>query len=198
MLRFPFLLSLSLLTGGCASVAGFNGLALDDDDGVYVSVPAVRQSQHHACGAASLAAVAAHWGVSLAEFKSRHPHLPDDTTGKDLQLLAEDLGLRAFVYQGSFDDLRDNLGKGRPLIVMLPKPLLPSGGLIAAMLLNAWNQVGFRPPHWVIVTGFLGEREVIVHDPASGPLLIKQENFRKWWAEMDNLCVLVAAPSTHR
>jgi ABC-type bacteriocin/lantibiotic exporter with double-glycine peptidase domain len=189
----PFLLLPVLLLGGCASVAPFKGLTFREDSTFVNGVPPVQQDKTHACGPACVAAVAAHWGVALATFKSSHPFLPDDASGQDLQTLAEKLGLQAFAYRGSIDDLHDNLSKGRPLIVMIPKPIIGGSGLVTKPLLNFWNDYGPRPPHWVVAVGFVKNQKVIINDPASGPLIVNQTTFEKWWAKNDNLCVLIAA-----
>lgn len=148
-LRYCWLLLPSFWLGGCASVTTFRGIALDDES-VYLSgLPPIKQDEHYACGAACVAAVAAYWNVSPAEFRAKHPQLPTDATGRDLQVLAEGLGLQAFAYRGSMDDLAENLRKGRPLIVMIPQPLPPSGEWTAALVLNAWNQrAPGRPIGW--------------------------------------------------
>jgi predicted double-glycine peptidase len=156
-------------------------------------VPPVRQDNEYACGPACVAAVAAHCGIALTDFASGHPQLAGDATGRDLQTLAEELGLQAFVYRGSMNDLQENLMKGRPLIVMIPKPVMEPRGWIATPIVNLWNEFGRRPAHWVVVVGFVEGSQVILHDPASGPLVVKQETFRNWWAKKDNLCVLIAA-----
>jgi len=182
----------AFLLGGCASVTPFRGFTLNDDSTYVSSVPPVRQDKNHACGAACVAAVAAHWGVDLATFRSNHPLLPDDATGQDLQELARQTGLQAFAYRGSIDDLQENLSKGRPLIVMIPKPLIGGNGLVTTPLLNLWNDYGPRPPHWVVAVGFIKDQQIIIHDPASGPLVVDQPTFAKWWAKNDNLCVLIA------
>ena len=96
----------------------------------------------------------------------------------DLQQLAEHLGLQAFAYRGSMEDLRDNLQKGRPLIVLISQPVLPTGGLTGVSLINAWNQWGKKPAHWVVVIGFTKDKAVILHDPESGPMEVKPEIFR--------------------
>jgi predicted double-glycine peptidase len=153
----------------------------------------IRQDEHYACGAACVAAVAAYWNVSPAEFRAKHPQMPADATGRDLQVLAEGLGLQAFAYRGSMDDLAENLRKGRPLIVMIPQPLLPNGELTASLLLNAWNQWGPKPAHWVVVVGITKNKAVIIHDPYSGPLVVKPEAFQAWWAKKGNLTVLITA-----
>jgi ABC-type bacteriocin/lantibiotic exporter with double-glycine peptidase domain len=182
-----------LLLGGCASVGAFKGFTLDDQ-GVYVSgLPPIIQGEHYTCGAACVAAVAAYWNVSPAQFRAKYPQVPADTTGQDLQMLAEGLGLQAFAYSGSMDDLRSNLGKGRPMIVMIPQPLVQDGEWAAGLVFNAWNRWGPRPAHWVMVVGFTKNRAVIIHDPYSGPLVVKPEAFQKWWAEKGNLTVLITA-----
>jgi predicted double-glycine peptidase len=189
-----FLLIACLLTGGCASVGQFKGLTLDSDSTYVSGVTPIRQDKNYACGAACVAAVAAHWGVSLADFKARHPSLPADSTGHELQKLAEGLGLQAVVYRGSMEDLQQNLSDGRPLIVMIPMPLIAKGGLTTDVLFNVWNEVGPRPSHWVVVVGSVKNKRMIIADPASGPLTVRQDEFQKWWAQKNNLCVLIAGP----
>jgi predicted double-glycine peptidase len=183
------------LLGGCSSVTPFTGLPLDKE-GLYVSgVTPVRQDKMYSCGPACVAAVGTHWGVGLDQFKSAASSLPKDTTGRDLQSLAEKMGLQAFVYKGSMDDLRRNLGSGRPVITMVPMPLLPKGDLVTEELLALWNELGPRPAHWVVVVGMVGENWVILDDPASGPLAVKADRFEKGWAAKDHLSVLIASPA---
>jgi len=190
-MRATWILLFALTLTGCASVGHFNGIGLNDD-AVYVSgVTPVLQDKSHACGPACVAAVSSYWGVSLEEFKVRQPQLPDDATGHDLQVLAEKLGLQAFAFRGSMEILRQNLASGRPLIVMLPFPMVPRGGLLTRLVLNAWNEIGPRPAHWVVVVGAIKDRQVIIDDPASGPLVVTEEKFADWWAQKDNLCVLI-------
>lgn len=184
------LLIVSLSLGGCASVSTFKGMAIDDD-GIFVcGLPPIKQDDHYACGAACAVAVATFWNVPLAEFREKHPIMTADMTGHDLQVLGEELGLRAFAYRCSMEDLQENLRKGRPMIVMIPQPLIPSGNLASALLFNAWNKWGCKPAHWVVVVGIDRNKNVIMHDPASGPLMMKAETFRLWWDEKNNLSVL--------
>jgi predicted double-glycine peptidase len=182
-----------VLLGGCSSVASFKGLPLNED-AVYVNgVTPIRQDHDFTCGPACLAAVATHWGVSPAQFKASATASPRDFTARDLQALAGRLGLQAFVYGGSMDDLRENLGKGRPVIAMISMPLPPQGDLITAEVLALWNEVGPRPAHWVVVVGMIGQKWVILDDPASGPLVVRADRFQKWWAQRDSVAVLVTA-----
>ncbi len=183
----------ALLLCGCTTVSSFRGLSLTDES-LYVSgLPPFRQNHDYACGPACVAAVAAYWGVGLPEFKAKCPTAPQDTTGPQLRSIAETLGLRALVFQGSWSDLQDNLRQGRPVIVMIPKPPDPAlrqVGLIGALALSVSEHVP-HPSHWVVVIGITGHQQVIVHDPAAGPLQLKAETFRGWWGQMNNLCVLI-------
>jgi predicted double-glycine peptidase len=43
----------------------------------------------------------------------------------------------------------------------------------------------------VVVIGLAGDQQVILHDPAAGPLQLKAERFQEWWRQMNNLCVLI-------
>lgn len=190
-----WLLGAVALLGGCASVTRFNGIALSDDALFVSDVAPIRQEKKHACGPACVAAVAAHWGITLAEFQAKIPQAPVDATGTDMLQMAQRLGLQAFAYRGSMDDLRQNLEKGRPVIVMIPMPMLARGGLVAGAVFNLWNELGPRPPHWVVVIGLVGKECVIINDPASGPLVVRQDRFQSWWTRNDHLCVLIAGPN---
>jgi predicted double-glycine peptidase len=165
-----------------------------NEDAVYVNgVTPIRQDHDFTCGPTCLAMVATHWGISPAQFKTRAGAAPRDFTARDLQGLAGGLGLQAFVYQGSMADLRENLGKGRPVIAMISMPLPPQGDLVAAEVLALWNEVGPRPAHWVVVVGTIGEKWVILDDPESGPLAVRADRFEKWWAQRDSVAVLVTS-----
>ena len=183
----------ALLMGGCTSVHSFRGLSLTGES-LYVSgLPPLRQNQDYACGPTCVAAVAAHWGVGLAEFKAKCPAAPPDTTGADLRAIAESLGLRGLVYQGSLADLQDNLRQGRPVIVMIPQPPNPAlrqAGWIGALALSVSEHVP-HPSHWVVVIGITADHQVIVHDPAAGPLQLEPAVFEKWWQRMNHLSVLI-------
>jgi len=194
----PLLLGLgaAIALSGCSSVVTFTGLPLNER-GVYVSgVTPVHQDKSVSCGPACLAAVGTHWGVTLERFKAMTAGAPQETTGRDLQTLAEKMGLRAFVYRGSMDDLRENLGKGRPVIAMVEMPLPPRGDFVTAQLLSLWNELASRPAHWVTVVGLVGDKWVVIDDPVSGPLAIKADRFRRLWEREDSASVLIVGENS--
>lgn len=188
-------LSLGMIClAGCTSVTAFRGLSIDKD-ALYVSgVAPLQQDSRYACGATCVAAVAAYWSVPLATFREKQPEMPRAATGADLEELAKRLGLQAFCYRSSLENLQQNLEKGRPLIVMISQPVLPEGGWVGTGLISAWNQWGRAPAHWVVVVGIDANQSVIVNDPESGPLTLKRAAFEKAWAKQSNLAVLLAAP----
>ena len=47
--------------------------------------------------------------------------------------------------------------------------------------------------HWVVAVGIAKNKAVIIHDPYSGPLVVKSETFQAWWAKKGDLAVLIAA-----
>ncbi|MBI2517471.1 MAG: hypothetical protein HYV95_11240 [Opitutae bacterium] len=192
------LLGAQLVLSGCSSVRVYRGFPLGGN-GIYLGgVPALRQDARYACGPACLAAVAAYWGVGLDAFRAQCPGFPREASGTELQSLAGKLGLQAFVFHGSEADLRANLQKGRPLIVMLPKPmdpLLPPGGPIGSVLRAAGEQLP-HPSHWVVVLGLTGDGDAILHDPDSGPLQMRKEHFLRDWAKKSHECVLVVPHSS--
>jgi ABC-type bacteriocin/lantibiotic exporter with double-glycine peptidase domain len=167
-----------------------------EQGGVYVSgVTPIREDSVYSCGPACVAAVATHWGVAPERFKAVETQSPAETTGAELRDLAVRLGLQAFSYEGSMDDLRENLSSGRPLIAMISLPLPPKADMVTNELLAVWNEVGPTPAHWVVVVGMVGDKWVIVDDPASGPLVLRTEWFQKAWAREGKMTVLVAAPA---
>lgn len=191
--RLGGLAGAALVLTGCASVTGFRGVAIEDEALYVAGVPLVRQDRDYACGAACVAAVASYWGQDLHAFRRHHPRLLIDATGAELQRVAESLGLRAFAYRGSMDDLLDNLRQGRPVIVMIPKPeLMPAAGLMRPVL-ELWNAVGLRAAHWVVAVGTIEGKGVILNDPASGALVVPRRTFERWWEQKDHLSVLIVA-----
>jgi ABC-type bacteriocin/lantibiotic exporter with double-glycine peptidase domain len=88
-------------------------------------------------------------------------------------------GYRVFTFQGTWNDLRQQLGEGRPLIVSLKA----SGP--------------FEPFHYVVVVGIDAERSfVYVNDPAQQKLLrISREGFESEWNPTRNW-TLLALPQT--
>jgi ABC-type bacteriocin/lantibiotic exporter with double-glycine peptidase domain len=93
-----------------------------------------------------------------------------------------DSGFREFAVRGEWNDLRQHLEHGRPLIVSIE----PGGRLSGSKV----------PLHYVVVTGIDWEQEaVFINDPARGKLLrIERQEFEKEW-EAARKWMLLAVPA---
>jgi ABC-type bacteriocin/lantibiotic exporter with double-glycine peptidase domain len=142
--------------------------------GVWLDVPFVRQEKD-GCGAASIAMVMQYWQIQQGE--SANPdsnaiqiqHLLYSAKARgiyasDMERYFREKGFWTFTIRGEWQDLKQHLDKGRPLIVALK----PAGG--------------GTPLHYVVVTG-LDQEVVMVNDPAQRKLL-KQDRpaFEREWS----------------
>ncbi len=140
---------------------------------IDLAVPFVPQDKD-TCGAAALAMVLGYWGrpVPHSEIASvlAEPELRG-IRGTRLADFARERGLFALAYEGDLAQLRDYVGKGRPLIV-------------------AWK-VGRGRFHDVVVVGF-DEGAVVVHDPAEGAARrVAARVFEERWAGASHWTLLV-------
>lgn len=170
------LVLLLCLTGGA--------LFAQSPPAIWVDVPFVKQEQN-GCGAASIAMVMQYWqtknpsavaeNIDPAQIQrnlySRRTH---GIAASDLRRYFEEHGFRTFVFSGAWQELREHLEKGRPLIVAL-KPA-HGGGVL----------------HYVVVAGMDSEQAlVLVNDPAQRKLLkCDRSNFEKEWSGTGNWTML--------
>jgi predicted double-glycine peptidase len=88
---------------------------------IIENVPFYPQEMYQ-CGPASLAGILNFWGITVlpeeiaAEIYSRSAR---GTLNLDMTLYAERKGLKANHYEGSFEDLKEKIDAGYPLIVMV-------------------------------------------------------------------------------
>jgi ABC-type bacteriocin/lantibiotic exporter with double-glycine peptidase domain len=157
-----------------------------DSPAVWLDVPFVKQEKD-GCGAASIAMVMQYW-------QARQGQPPNDASdpsqiqrtlysakargifASDVERYFQEQGFRTFTIRGEWEDLKQHLDKGRPLIVAL-KPT--SGGAL----------------HYVVVTG-LGPEMVMVNDPAQRKLLQEdRSSFEQEWSAAGKW-TLLALPQT--
>jgi ABC-type bacteriocin/lantibiotic exporter with double-glycine peptidase domain len=161
-----------------------------EPSGVWLDVPFVKQAKN-GCGAASIAMVMQFWQRQ----QGRSPDNASDAReiekalyssrahgiyASDLERYLRAQGFRAFAFEGTRDDLRQHLEKGRPLIVAL-------------------KLAGQAPLHYVVVVGLDPENQLIlVNDPAERKLLKREQaNFEKEWRGAGNWALL-AVPQAER
>ena len=151
--------------------------------GVWLDVPFVKQEKN-GCGAASIAMVMQYWqkqegraatdtADALYIQRALYSSEARGIYASDLERYLQQNGFQTFAFNGTVDDLRQHLQKGRPLIVAL-KP------------------GGSAPLHYVVVTGLDWERGlVMVNDPAVRKLLKQDRSrFATEWSAANNWTLL--------
>jgi ABC-type bacteriocin/lantibiotic exporter with double-glycine peptidase domain len=174
----------SLITLLC--IAG--SLWAADAPGVWLDVPFIQQEKN-GCGAASIAMVMQYWqhqqGQAPTADAEQIQRVLYSSKGhgiyaSDLESYFQQHGYRTFAFRGEWNDLKDHLQKGRPLIVALK----PSHG---------------APLHYVVVAGIdWRQNTVLANDPAERKLLKSDRAaFEKEWKAAGNWTLLaVPQPSS--
>ena len=147
-----------------------------DLPGVWLDVPFVKQEKD-GCGAASTAMVMQYWqreegnasgqGSDAIQIqRSLYSAKAHGIYASDMERYFREKGFRTFTIRGEWEDLKQHLDKGRPLIVALK----PAGGGVAL--------------HYVVVTGLDQEQHVVmVNDPAQRKLLkLDLPGFEREWS----------------
>src|SRR5262249_19161737 len=143
-------------TGSARTVTagGMAARARDPSWQIVEDVPFVPQRTMHDCGPAALAMVLAHFRVPAAPREPAELAQGDVRAGA-LRDAARARGLDAFVVAGTFEDLFSQVGRGRPVLVGLAKPMALTGGRALA--------------HYEVVIGLnRSRREILTLDPAVG------------------------------
>lgn len=159
--------------------------------GVWLDVPFVKQ-ERNGCGAASIAMVMQYWQKQQAAPEDaasdpsaiQHELYSGDARGiyaSDMERYFQQHGFRTFTFPGTWDDLRQHLEKGRPLIVAL-KPLPAETAL-----------------HYVVVAGLDWEHKTVLVNDAARRKLLKEDqpSFQKEWNAVGNW-TLLAVPQSQK
>jgi ABC-type bacteriocin/lantibiotic exporter with double-glycine peptidase domain len=151
--------------------------------GVWLDVPFVAQEKN-ACGAACIAMITQYWermhGAPVAaDAKQIRSQLYSSQAhgiyASDMEDYLKRHGFRTFAFRGEWNDLKEQLEKGRPLVVALSS--------------------GRRDRHYVVVVGLDWNRNMVLkNDPAERKLLKQgRADFEKAWQAAGNW-VLLALP----
>ncbi len=151
--------------------------------GLWIDAPFVAQTGRE-CGAANAAMLLRYWARKGFPVKGADAELEDlharlysrerrGTTGKSLERLLTDAGLRTFVFRGQYADLEKHLAAGRPLIVCVDPP---TGGTL----------------HYALAVGLDPETDtVLLNDPARKKLArYGREEFMASWGATGNWTLL--------
>lgn len=148
-------------------------------------VPFVPQRRDTDCGPAALAMVLAHFGVntSLEEVAALDPPDAVGVRAGALRDVARAKGLEAYIVEGTFNDLIDQLDRNRPVLVGLAKPI--TGGRALA--------------HYEVVIGIdRRDKKIVTLDPGRGLREDTLEGFGREWVPTGRVTLIVfprAAPA---
>lgn len=170
-----------LLSAAVAAVAQI-------DDAIWVDVPFVHQPAE-GCGAASIAMVMQYWAAQLktqagedsdvaAILQALYSRKAHGIEASAMQQYFEAHGFRVFAINGTWNDLQEQLRKGRPLIAAIRPP-------------------GQRQLHYVVIDGVdPAHAAVMMNDPGERKLLTEERaRFEKDWSATHNW-VLLAVPAS--
>ena len=157
----------------CGSLLGARVVLARDD---VLNVPFIAQKTNY-CGPAALAMLANYYGhpVTQDEIASAI-YLPDigGTLTSELTDYARRFHLWVRQYHGSFDDLREKLSAGVPLLVL--------------------GKFG-EQPHYFLVLGVDNFRQIVtVHSDARPRFEMRLEDFQRHWDRAGNWTLLVCPP----
>jgi ABC-type bacteriocin/lantibiotic exporter with double-glycine peptidase domain len=160
-----------------------------ETSGAWLDVPFVKQTEE-GCGSAAISMLLKYWsahGVALDADRADPAAIQEKLFSRkghgiyasDMERYLKELGFRTFGYLGEWNDLRQHIQKGRPLIISLQ----PKG-----------SNTRF---HYVVVVGMdWGHDALFVNDPARGKLLrLEREEFEKEWHATGNW-MLLAVPES--
>lgn len=156
--------------------------------GVMLDVPFIAQPKN-GCGAASIAMVMQYWERGSGGRRDERANVEaiqrklysreaKGIFASAMERYMREAGYRTFAIRGAWSDLRENLEKGRPLIV----GLAPEGP--------------HDPLHYVVVAGMDWENNwVFVNDPAQRKLLkMGRAEFEQQWAATQDWTLLAVPP----
>ena len=173
-------------------LTSFPGVTVRADPGAeagfWLDVPFVRQDKN-LCGAASVSMILQYWhNASPTGGSIEVPSFPDiaeglrsseskGVFGSQMKAYLASLRYQVFVFKGQWEDVKNHISKGRPLVVGLGN----RGAL----------------DHYVVVTGWNDpENVVLVNDPAQRKLLkLDRKNFQKSWEQTACWTLLALPPS---
>lgn len=157
-------------TAGCARVS-LDAIRADVVAGhgrLITTVPFIPQEEY-LCGPASLAMVLQYYGAPVGQNEiARELYLPSvrGTLNLDLEFYARRRGFQARSFSGTLDRIKDELQRGRPLIV--------------------FQDLGFATypvPHFAVLVGYDDRAEaVVLHSGTTPYRVVSYAEFERTWA----------------
>lgn len=153
------------------------------NSGQWLDVPFIKQEKD-GCGAASIAMVMQYWqkqpgasqeGSDPADIqRALYTSQAHGIYASDMERYLREHGFRTYSFRGAWDDLKQHVAKGRPLIVAL-KPLPAE-----------------KVRHYVVVVGVDWQQSVVFVNDAAQRKLLKMDRtaFVKEWNAVGNWTLL--------
>ena len=173
----------SLFISSCANSKYFAGVQLPPLQASLINIIPIKQTKTYTCGYASLASVALYYDValtSLTEGELQEKFSNKNLSVKDIIEVGTILQLKVFAYQGNYSDLQKNIKNGRPVLILLKKPLNIYNFPSLNWTIEAYLSL-FKESHWVVVCGSIPDNKIVIHDPLRGFLTVSRQVLEKEW-----------------
>jgi ABC-type bacteriocin/lantibiotic exporter with double-glycine peptidase domain len=188
LLRGLPVLRLALIAGSIAVSGGCNaytGAARDVTPQIWKhergwvavdDVPLYRQRAELDCGPTALSMVLSYWQATERGERWQGNGSDQRVSAGQLRDHARSLGLKAFLVEGTLEDIKHELSNGRPVIVGVAKPTVE--GAVA---------------HYEVVVGLhVDSKRIATLDPAAGWRQNSLEGFLREWIPTGRVLLVVA------
>ncbi len=184
---FALLLVCGVVGGGCASYRGTSTTVHPSvvvSEGAWILVPKfplVLQESSDDCGAAVLASVLQFWGYAATpgSITALLGRTDNRLKAGDMATYARSLGLHAYVFFGTMQDIEHELARGRPVIVGLGKMVGENKAL----------------SHYEVVVGYEPtKKQLLLLDPGRGWQTDSLAGFEKEWALTKAVTIVAFLP----
>jgi ABC-type bacteriocin/lantibiotic exporter with double-glycine peptidase domain len=144
-----------------------------------LAVPVVKQSKPRACGAAAMEMVLRYYSKPAGQQEIMNEIDRGDPAGlsaRDMAALAKRRGLQAYSVHGKIEELFEKVDRQIPLIVARRTKYIRGMG-----------------NHYMVLVGHSADREYLVlNDPQTGQVRVRQERFLADWSEAQRFLMIVA------
>jgi ABC-type bacteriocin/lantibiotic exporter with double-glycine peptidase domain len=179
------LLALALgASAGCAGVT-LETVRADVAEGhghVIPAVPFIAQEEYQ-CGPAALAMVLRYHGAAVGpEEIARELYLPSikGTLNLDLEFYARRRGFQTRAFAGTLEQVKDEVRRGRPLIVFQDVGI-----------------AGLPSPHFAVLIGYDDRAGVVVlHSGTTAYRVVPYAEFERSWARRRAWTLLITSPGS--
>jgi len=166
-----FLIITAFFLSSCSTVS----FQFDSRPIIINGVPFYAQEDYQ-CGPASIAGVLNYWGIPVKPEEIANEIYSSSARGSlniDMLLYVNKKGLYSVQYSGSWKDVKENIERGNPLIVLVD-----------------YGFSLYQANHFMVVVGF-SEEGVIVNSGSKEHDFIEKEKFLKIWRKTKYWSLLI-------